>query len=464
VLFDVAIIGGGPGGYAAAIRASQLGLHVALMEKEHLGGTCLNRGCIPTKALLQAAKVKHFVDVSGKFGVDATINSINCSKMVARSDEVISSLRNGISSLMKKNGISVIDGAAKFLASDRLLVSDSNNNQQEVSAKNVIVATGATPKIPSWIAQELIDNKLIWTSTQAMSPKKIPSRILILGSGAVGVEFASFYNTLGSDVTIFEIQNRILIHEDEEIAKLAQKLFSQKGIKVRTGVTECRFSADLSCNDLCVESYSDSADVFDACIVAIGVVPNTSSLNLEAIGVRTRENGAIVVNENMETSVAKVFAIGDVANAPLLAHKASKEGVVCAERIAGVSSGQKINYKCIPSCIYSNPQIASIGLTEKDAAEQVVQIKVGRSSFNANGKAKTVGESDGFVKVILDAATGEILGAHMMGYEVTELLPIFSLAISSELTAQDVISAIFPHPTMSESLQAAVEQALFNCS
>ncbi|MDR3224156.1 MAG: dihydrolipoyl dehydrogenase [Holosporales bacterium] len=454
--FDVAIIGGGPGGYVCAIRAAQLGLSVAVIEKEHLGGTCLNKGCIPTKAMLQATKVKRTIGRSREFGVNSSVVSINLDKMMARSREIIGGLNHGVSGLLSKNKIAAIDGFAKFKDRNTLIV-QSCDDTSEISARNIVISTGAIPRMLPEIGKSLIDNGLIWTSKEAISPKFLPEKLLIVGSGAIGIELASFYNSFGSDVTVVEIQSSILIQEDEEIASFAQKSFSKQGIKIETSTKIQNFSE--SAEKVSVELVDDKGnitkEVFDVVIVAIGVVPNTVDLCLDKVGVKTKQNGAIETFEYQETSQKNIFAIGDVAETPWFAHKASREGIIVAEKIAGLSEITTINLKAIPACTYSHPQIASIGITEKQAMA-ITEIKVGKSYFKGNGKAQTAGEPDGFVKVIFDSRNGELLGAHMIGYEVTELLPIFSVAMAGELTERELMTAVFPHPTMSECLQEAV--------
>lgn len=451
--FDIVVIGGGPGGYVSAIRSSQLGLKVCVVEKEHMGGTCLNKGCIPTKALLQSAKIKHSVDIAQDFGINASINSIDFDKIIDRSKNVVFGLNKGVSGLMQKNNITVVSGEAKFVDKNRIIVNDS----QEITAKNIVIATGALPTMLPGVGVNLIDNGLIWTSKEAMFAKKCPKKMLIIGTGAIGIEFASFYNTLGVDVTVVEIQKRILIQEDEEIATAAKKSFEKQGMKFMLGTSAKGFSEKNG--QLVVEFSDGSSDIFEVCIVAIGVVPNTKYLSLDKVGVEVNQNGRIVVDKYNETNVKGIYAIGDVTDAPWLAHKASREGIICAEKIAGLQNIQPLAPNNVPSCIYSNPQIASIGITEQKAKDRGINFKVGKSHFKGNGKAQAVGESDGFVKVIFDATTGELIGAHMIGYEVTELLPIFSLAIASELTENELIHTIFPHPTMSECIQEAVLDA-----
>ncbi|MDR1333015.1 MAG: dihydrolipoyl dehydrogenase [Holosporales bacterium] len=473
--FDVVVIGGGPGGYVCAIRAAQLGLKAAIVERDRLGGTCLNMGCIPTKAMLQTAKVKHYVDHASEFGIDCEFSGVRLDAIVQRSLGIVSGLNSGVAGLVEKNGISVINGTAKLKDRNTVAV-EANGASSDVSAQNIVIATGASPRILPGIDSSLMERGLVWTSQEAVFPKSIPHTVLIIGSGAIGVELASFYNAFGSDVTIAEIQDRILIQEDSEIASFAHKAFVKHGIKIKVGtqvgdVVEYHgrvmvgFSRAPS-NHPESESLQSGAEpsshaengVFDVVILAIGVVPNTSNLNLNEIGVDTFPNGIIKVSDHMETTVKGIYAIGDVVSPPWLAHKASREGIIAAESIAKKPTGH-LNLETIPSCTYSNPQIASIGLTESKANAAGMKVKIGRSSFRGNGKALATGEPGGFVKVIFGERYGELLGAHMIGYEVTELLPVFSLAISAELTGAELMAAIFPHPTMSECLQEAVYDA-----
>ncbi len=460
--FDIIIIGGGPGGYVCAIKAAQLGLKTAVIEKckDQLGGTCLTKGCIPTKTILQSAKVKHFIERSSEFGLNASFNSIDLNKIIERSKKVISGLNKGVNGLFLKNKIALIEGIAKFKNKNTLEVLN-NGNITEVSGKNIVIATGAFPKLIPGINKELIEKGLVWTSKEAISPRFFPKKLLIIGSGAIGIELASFYNSIDSDVTVIEIMDRILIQEDKEISDAAMKSFINQGIKIKIGTKSQnikeingKVSVELVDKDNKIET-----EEFDAVVLAIGVVPNTKNLELDKICIETKPNGTIVTKEYQETTVSGIYAIGDVVEAPWLAHKASREGIIVAEKIAGLRDITPINLKSIPACTYSSPQIASIGLTEEKAKEQYKDIKIGKSYFRGNGKALATGESDGFVKVIFDGKTGELLGAHMIGYEVTELLPIFSVAIAGELTEKELMSAVFPHPTMSECLQEAVYDA-----
>jgi len=457
--FDIVIIGGGPGGYVCAIRAAQLGLKTAVVEKakDQVGGTCLTKGCIPTKTILQSAKVKHFIERSAEFGLDSSLKSINLEKIIERSKGVISGLNKGVNGLFSKNKIILIKGTAKFKNKNTLEV-ENNEKIIEIVGKNIVIATGALPKLIPGIDEKLIEKGLVWTSKEAISPKFFPKKLLIIGSGAIGIELASFYNSMNSEVTVVEIMNRILIQEDKEISEAAMKSFIKQGIRIKTGTksqnikeVSGKISVELVDKDNKIENGE-----FDAVILAIGVVPNTKDLALDKVGIETKPNGTIITKEYQETNVTGVYAIGDVVEAPWLAHKASREGIIVAEKVAGLNEIIPINLECIPACTYSFPQIASIGLTEEKAKEQYEDIKIGKSYFRGNGKALATGEPDGFVKVIFDGKTGELLGAHMIGYEVTELLPIFSVAIAGELTEKELMSAVFPHPTMSECLQEAV--------
>ncbi|MDR2666736.1 MAG: dihydrolipoyl dehydrogenase [Holosporales bacterium] len=460
MLFDVAIIGGGPGGYVCAIRAAQLGLKVLIVEKEHLGGTCLNKGCIPTKVLLQAAKVKHIVDRASEFGIESTVTLANIDKIIKRSENIVFGLNNGVTGLLAKYKIVVIKGTATFKDKETLLVSNAGQIE-EIRAKNIVIATGATPKLIPGIADSMLESNLIWTSKEAISPKFFPKKLLIVGSGAIGIELASLYNSLGSNVTVVEIASRILIQEDKEIADTALKLFTKYGIniKVNTKVKNFVDKSGKVAVEFTTNDNETTSEIFDVVIFAIGVTPNTANLNLENVGVKTNVNGTIEVFDYQETSQNGIYAIGDVVKTPWLAHKASREGIIVAEKIAGCTEVIPINLDSVPSCIYSFPQIASIGITEEKAKKIGTGIKIGKSYFKGNGKALATGEYDGFVKVIFDEKTGELLGAHMIGYEVTELLAIFSVAITGELTEKELMSAIFPHPTMSECLQEAVFDA-----
>ncbi|MDR1609629.1 MAG: dihydrolipoyl dehydrogenase [Holosporales bacterium] len=459
--FDIVVIGGGPGGYVCAVRAAQLGLKTAVIERNKLGGTCLNSGCIPTKAMLQVSKVLHYVNRAHEFGINCQSEGVDLDAVVSRSLGIVSGINRGVSGLLSKHGVTVITGDAKLKDKNTVTITGTDGEISDVSAKNIVIATGASPRMLPGIPSSLVEKGLIWTSKEAIFPKFLPQKLLIIGSGAIGVELASFYNTIGADVIIAEIQPRILVQEDAEVAEYARKAFMKHGIKIKTSVQvqnfierERRIAVDL----VGQEESTDSCE-FDAAILAIGVVPNTSGLNLSEVGVRTHSNGTIETLDYQETCVPGIYAIGDVVSPPWLAHKASREGIIAAERIAGLREIAPINLDAIPACTYSNPQIASIGMTEEKAIAAGLSIKIGRSNFRGNGKAVATGEPGGFVKVIFGGRYGELLGAHMVGYEVTELLPIFSLAISAELTGSELMATIFPHPTMSECLQEAVYDA-----
>ena len=460
--FDVIIIGGGPGGYVCAVKAAQFGLKVAVIDKSksELGGTCLTKGCIPTKTMLQSAKVRHVVENSAEFGIDSTLVATNLDKVIEREKRVIATLNAGVVGLFVRHKITLIEGVAKFRTPNTLLV-NKDGVISEISGKNIVIATGAMPRLLPNLDTKLIQDGLIWTSKEAIFPKFYPKKLLIVGSGAIGVELATFYNALGSDVTIVEMMDRILIQEDKEISDTAQRLFEGQGIKVKTGTKTQNISKVNG--KVSVEMIDNNAnvsnEVFDAVVIAIGVVPNTKDLGLEEINVKKKANETIETNEYNETSVKRIYAIGDIAEASWLAHKESREGIRVAERIAGKARLTPIRLDAIPSCTYSMPQIASIGMSEEKARATGRGIKVGKSYFRSNGKAQATGEIDGFVKVIFDAPSGELLGAHMIGYEVTELLPIFSLAIAGELTEAELMATVFPHPTMSECLQDAVYSA-----
>ncbi|MDR2458920.1 MAG: dihydrolipoyl dehydrogenase [Holosporales bacterium] len=459
--FDVVVIGGGPGGYVCAIRAAQLGLKVAVVERDKLGGVCLNSGCIPTKAMLQSSKILHYINRAQEFGIACGTVEVALDAIVARSLGIVSGMNGGVAGLLPKHGVTVITGDAKLKDKNTVMVVDSDGEISDVSARNVVIATGASPRMLPGIPSSLVEKGLVWTSKEAIFPKFLPRKLLIIGSGAIGVELASFYNVIGADVTIAEIQPRILVQEDAEIAEHARKAFLKHGIKIKTEVQVQNFierNGRVAVDFVGTTGTTDSCE-FDAAVLAVGIVPNISDLNLSEVGVEIHLNGTIKTLDYQETCVPGIYAIGDVVSPPWLAHKASREGIIAAERIAGLREIVPIALDTIPACTYSNPQIASIGMTEEKAVAAGLAIKVGRSNFRGNGKAVATGEPGGFVKVIFGERYGDLLGAHMVGYEVTELLPIFSLAISAELTSSELMAAIFPHPTMSECLQEAVYDA-----
>ena len=443
--FDVLIIGGGPGGYTSAIRSAQLGLKVGLIEREELGGVCLNWGCIPTKSLLHAADVMREVESAASLGIELGKPKFNLKKMVKRSRDVAGQLSGGISHLMKKNKIDVFFGDARLRDKNTVLV-----GQQIFNCKNIVLATGASAKNLPHIQA---DGDLIWEARAAMTPSFMPKRLLIIGAGAIGVEFASFYRTMGSDVTLVEMMKQILPAEDPEIAEMAKSSFTEQGIKV---LTETGIESLQKKKNKLVASINGSNKTFDAAILSVGVEANIEGLGLDQLGVEV-VRGFVSVDEYQQTSVDGIFAIGDVSGAPCLAHKASHEGTICAEVIAG-EMPSPLKKERIPGCTYSYPQVASIGLTERIASEQG-PIKVGRFPLLANGKAVAINDTDGMIKTIFDEGTGELLGAHMIGPGVTEMIQGFAVAMSLETTEADLMATVFPHPTLSEAMHESVLSA-----
>ena len=460
--YDIIVIGGGPGGYVAAIRAAQLGFKTAVVEKSHLGGICLNWGCIPTKALLRSAEIYHYMEHAKDYGLSAEKIGFDAAAVVKRSRGVSSQLATGVGFLLNKNKVDVIWGKATFTAPGKLKVEAAQNPPKnakgggDYTAKHIIVATGARPRALPGLEP---DKKLIWTYFEAMVPEKMPKSLLVMGSGAIGIEFASFYRTMGVDVTVVEVLPQILPVEDEEIAAIARKRFEKLGMKIMsgakvTGVTKHADSITAHVEDAKGAKHDITVDRM---ISAVGVVGNVEGLGLEAIGVKI-ERGIIVADGYGRTSVPGIYAIGDIAGPPMLAHKAEHEGVICVETIKGLHTHPMDKNK-IPGCTYCTPQIASVGLTEKKARDAGREIKVGRFPFIGNGKAIALGEPDGLVKTIFDAKTGELLGAHMVGAEVTELIQGFVIAMNLETTEEDLIHAVFPHPTLSEMMHESVMAA-----
>ena len=443
--FDVLIIGGGPGGYTSAIRSAQLGLKVGLIEREELGGVCLNWGCIPTKSLLHAADVMREVESAASLGIELGKPKFNLKKMVKRSRDVAGQLSGGISHLMKKNKIDVFFGDARLRDKNTVLV-----GQQIFNCKNIVLATGASAKNLPHIQA---DGDLIWEARAAMTPSFMPKRLLIIGAGAIGVEFASFYRTMGSDVTLVEMMKQILPAEDPEIAEMAKSSFTEQGIKV---LTETGIESLQKKKNKLVAAINGSNKTFDAAILSVGVEANIEGLGLDQLGVEV-VRGFVSVDEYQQTSVDGIFAIGDVSGVPCLAHKASHEGTICAEVIAG-EMPSPLKKERIPGCTYSHPQVASIGLTERVASEQG-PIKVGRFPLLANGKAVAINDTDGMIKTIFDEGTGELLGAHMIGPGVTEMIQGFAVAMSLETTEADLMATVFPHPTLSEAMHESVLSA-----
>jgi len=452
--FDILVIGTGPGGYVAAIRAAQLGLRAAVIEREHLGGICLNWGCIPTKALLRSAEIYQYMQHAKEFGLSAEKIGYDAAAVVARSRGVAKRMKDGVGFLMKKNKITVIEGAGKITRPGEVKVEGKNAGTYQ--AKHIIVASGARPRVLPGIEP---DKKLIWTYFEAMVPEKMPKSLLVIGSGAIGVEFASFFRTMGSEVTIVEVLPQILPAEDEEIAAHARKRFEKQGIKIVTGakVTKVQKKSDSVVAEIEDGKGGKQSIEAERAISAAGVVGNIENLGLEAVGVKT-ERGMIVIDGYGRTNVAGIYAIGDVAGAPMLAHKASHEGVICVEAIKGLKP-HAMDKNMIPGCTYCAPQIASVGLTEKKAKEQGREVRVGRFPFIGNGKAIALGEPEGLVKTIFDKKTGALLGAHMVGAEVTELIQGFVVAMNCETTEVELMQTVFPHPTISETMHESVLDA-----
>jgi len=450
--FDCIVVGGGPGGYVAAIRAAQLGLQTALVEREHLGGICLNWGCIPTKSLLHTADVYREIANASALGINVGSVDFDLSAVVARSRAVANQLSQGIGMLMRKNKITVFDGQARLDGPGRLLVSLDDGVDAELAADAIVLATGARPKSLPNIE---IDGQKVWSYREAMVPTELPKRLLVIGAGAIGIEFASFYNTLGSDVTVVEVLPQILPVEDDEIAELARAAFDAQGIEIHTGAKV--LSVTTSDAGLVAEIETAAGITereFDRAILSVGVAGNVEDLGLETTAVKVA-GGVIQAGDYQETAEPGIFAIGDVAGVPCLAHKASHEGTICAEYIAD-GTPRPLNRDRIPGCTYCHPQVASVGLTERAAAESNREVKIGRFPLIGNGKAVAVGDTDGLVKTIFDAATGELLGAHMVGPTVTEMIQGFVVAMGLESTEVELIEAIFPHPTVSESMHEAV--------
>jgi dihydrolipoamide dehydrogenase len=450
--YDLIVLGSGPGGYVAAIRAAQLGLKTAIIERENLGGICLNWGCIPTKALLRSAEIYHYMKHAEAYGLKAAQISADIDAVVKRSRGVAKQLSQGIAHLMKKNKITVHMGDGKLLAADRLAVT-KDGKTEELTAKNIIIATGARARdLPFAPA----DGKRIWTYRHAMVPPEMPKKLLVIGSGAIGIEFASFYNDMGAEVTVVEMMDRIVPVEDADVSAFLEKSLRKQGMTIMTGAgvqslkaTSTGVSAEIKDKDGKIIT-----DAFSHCIVAIGILPNTENIGLESLGVKTTK-GHIDTDGLCRTSVAGLWAIGDVTAPPWLAHKASHEGVIAAEAIAG-QHPHAMDPKNIPGCTYCHPQVASVGLTEAKAKEAGYDLKVGTFPFIGNGKAIALGEAEGFIKTIFDAKTGELLGAHMVGAEVTELIQGYTVGKTAELVEADFMHTVFPHPTLSEMMHESV--------
>lgn len=454
--FDLIVLGSGPGGYVAAIRAAQLGLKTAIVERESLGGICLNWGCIPTKALLKSAQVFEYLNHAQDFGVTVKDGSVDFGSMISRSRGVADGMSKGIEFLMKKNKIEVIMGTGKLLAANKLEVTDDKGGKKEITAKSIIVATGARSRELPNIKQ---DGKKVIGYRQAMSLDKQPKKMVVMGSGAIGSEFAYFYNTIGTEVTLIEYMDRIVPVEDEEVSKQLARSFKKTGMEVMTS-TEV-LDVDTSGKG-CVVKYKnkkgeENTIECDVVLSAVGVVANIENIGLEDVGVAT-DRGKIMVNEYYETNIPGVYAIGDCVPGQALAHVASAEGIICVEKIAG-QDPEPIDYNNIPGCTYCSPEIASVGYTEAAAKEAGYELKVGKFPFSASGKAKAAGHADGFVKLIFDAKYGELLGGHMIGYNVTEMIAEIVAVRKLETTGHELIKTVHPHPTMSEAVMEAAAAA-----
>src|SRR6201995_1308444 len=459
--FDVIIIGSGPGGYVTAIRAAQLGLKTAIVEKSYLGGICLNWGCIPTKALLRSAEIYHYMQHAKDYGLSAEKVSFDAKAVVQRSRGVSKRLNDGVGFLMKKNKVTIIWGDASIDAPGKVTVKKSSVEAPKgalgegaYQAKHIIVATGARPRVLPGLEP---DKKLVWTYFEAMVPDKMPKSLLVVGSGAIGIEFASFYRTLGAEVTVVEVLDRVLPVEDEEISAFAAKAFAKQGMKLKVGttVTELKKGADNVTATLKAKDGKTESLTVDRVILAMGIVGNVENIGLEAAGIKV-DRTHVVAGKYGETGVEGVWAIGDLVGGPWLAHKAMHEGVIVAEKIAGTKGVHPLNISNVPGCTYCWPQVASVGLTEAKAKETGRKIKVGRFPFIGNGKAIALGEAEGLIKTVFDAESGELLGAHMIGAEVTELIQGYVIAKTGELTDQELAHTIFPHPTLSEMMHEAV--------
>jgi dihydrolipoamide dehydrogenase len=468
--YDVLIIGSGPGGYVTAIRSAQLGLKTAIVEREHLGGICLNWGCIPTKALLRSAEIYHYLQHAKDYGLSAREVGYDATAVVQRSRAVSGRLNSGVGGLMKKNKVDVIWGEASIAKPGEVVVAKPKKPAMQPQhppprgtlppgtyrARHVIVATGARPRVLPGIEP---DGKQIWTYFEAMVPPAMPKSLVVIGSGAIGVEFASFYRTMGAQVTLVEVLPQILPVEDAEIAALARKRFEKQGIRILTGakVTKVDKSADAVTATV-EDGKGTQAITAERIISAAGVVGNVEDLGLEKLGVKT-DRGTILTDGCGRTNVPGLYAIGDVAGPPMLAHKAEHEGVICVEAIKGLPAHPMDKDK-IPGCTYCNPQVASVGLTEAKAKEQGFDLRVGRFPFVGNGKAIALGEPEGLVKTVFDKSTGQLLGAHMVGAEVTELIQGFVIAMNLETTEEELIQSVFPHPTLSEAMHESVLDAM----
>jgi dihydrolipoamide dehydrogenase len=453
--FDLVVLGSGPGGYVAAIRAAQLGMKAAVIERDQLGGICLNWGCIPTKALLRSAEIAHLLNHLGDYGFSAKEVSFDLKKVVDRSRKVAGQLSAGVKFLLKKNKVAVIEGQGRLAGPGKVVV-DKAGTITTVTAKHIILATGARARSLPGLEP---DGKLIWTYKEAMLPDRMPKSLLVVGSGAIGIEFASFYRNLGAEVTVVEVLDRILPVEDAEISDFARKAFEKQGIKIITSATVKALKKAADSVSATIEAGGKSTDqTFDRVVLAIGIVGNVENLGLEGTKVKV-EKTHVVIDKWCATGEPGVYAIGDLVGPPWLAHKASHEGVLCVERIAGLKGIHPLDVSRVPGCTYCMPQVASVGLTEAAAKAAGHEVKVGRFPYIGNGKAIAMGEPQGLVKTVFDAKTGELLGAHMIGAEVTELIQGYTIAKTLESTEAELMETIFPHPTLSETMHESVLDA-----
>jgi dihydrolipoamide dehydrogenase len=454
--FDLVVIGTGPGGYVAAIRAAQLGMKTAVVEREHLGGICLNWGCIPTKALLRSSEINHLLHNLDQFGFSAKEISFDTKKVVERSRKVAKQLSGGVGFLMKKNKITVFDGEAKLAGKGGIAVTKDGKKVADLTAKHIILATGARARVLPGLEP---DGKLVWTYKEAMIPPEMPKSVLVVGSGAIGIEFASFYRNMGAEVTVVEVLDRVVPVEDEEISAFARKSFEKQGMKIHTSANVKGLKRGANSVTATIEAAGKSFEVTaERVVAAVGIVGNVENIGLEGTKVRV-EKTHIVVDKWLATDEPGIYAIGDVVGPPWLAHKASHEGVICVEKIAGMPNVHPLAVENIPGCTYCMPQIASVGLTEAKAKAAGHEVRVGHFPYIGNGKAIALGEPEGMIKTVFDAKTGELLGAHMIGAEVTELIQGYTIAKNLETTEAQLIETIFPHPTLSETMHEAVLDA-----
>ena len=452
--FDLVIIGSGPGGYVAAIRGAQLGLNVAVIEKEALGGICLNWGCIPTKSFLRSAEVLKIIKSSEKYGIKSELGNVDISEIVKRSRSIAKKLSNGVQYLLKKNKVKIFYGEASFKSSKFIKIKSRNNTIQEISSENICIASGGRPREISGISNP----NSVWFYKEALQVDKIPNKLLVVGSGAIGVEFASFFAQMGSDVSLLESKPTILPNEDLDVSNFVEKQFLNRGIKIYKNHSLLSFREKGELFEAELKSKDKMLSLeFEKAILAVGIVGNIENLNLEGVNIKV-SNGSILVDEFCRTNVDNIYAIGDVASPPWLAHKASHEGISVAEQVAGLEV-HPIKKDRIPACTYCDPEVASIGLTEKEAVERNIEYKVGMFPFSANGKAMAMGYENGFIKTIIDKGTGEFLGVHMVGMGVTELIHNYALAKEAEIIQENIENTIFPHPTLSEAIHESVLKA-----